>query len=183
MNEPLTRIGAPPPTPTRKPRLLLVVLLAIAVGAVITGLGVLAPRAFEFVAKEDAKISPTPSPARSVSVETQVECAAIKHAYAGWYTQYGRLQNLHEQSRLGAGLDIMGLMKDGQAFLDAAENRPDRPAKQLALDIATYNVELSLVNIGHAGTGKIDLQHQANALAAWRKVDSSYSAFLALTCA
>lgn len=180
--EPLTRIGAPPQKPKRKPRLVLVAVLAALVGIVIIGAAVLFPRALQLVAKDDSAGSSTPSPARTLSVETQVECADVKHAYANWYTEHRRLQTLHEQSRLGAGLDLMRLLEDGKTFLAAAENRPDKPAKQLAVDVATYNVELSLVNIGLAGNGKVDSEHQQNALAAWRKVESSYTAFLALTC-
>jgi hypothetical protein len=175
------RIGAPPPAPKRKPRLLLVAVLAVGVGILITAAGTLLPRALELAAGRDT--ATPPSPARSQSVETQIECADIKHAYAGWYTEGGRLASVINQSRIGAGLDLMQLMKGGEEFLNAAKDRPDKPAKQLALDIAAYNVEVSLVNLRLAQTGKIDEEQHQNALKAWRKVDSSYSAFLVLTCA
>ncbi len=182
MNEPLVRIGAPPQKPKRKPRLLLVATLAVVASTAIITAGVLLPRALHLVAGENSAGGSSPSPSRSMSVETQVECAEIKHAYAGWYTEGGRLASVIYQSRLGAGLDLMQLLKGGEEFLNAAKDRPDKPAKQLALDIATYNVEVSSVNLGLAQTGKIDEERHRNALKAWQKVDSSYSAFLVLTC-
>lgn len=175
------RIGAPPQpkAPQRRkwfgirPELVIAASVLIAMGGAISAVYVFGPAQSQPIAAESKPGLP---------VETQVQCANIKHAYTIWSKGLTDLKGIHEMTTTVAKFEVKTLTEDGQTFLDAVSGYQDQAAKELAVRVAEYNYEVSFIALELQARGAFSPESQLKAVNSWTAVDSVYSSFLALTC-
>lgn len=117
----------------------------------------------------------------ALSPEAQVECVNVEKAYNAW----NGIRSIKTAADVTALNDLTGemLADDGKTFLDAVSGYNDQPSKELAVAIASYNFELSLIKFQLTVGGKIvDSEQPAKVAEAAGKVRDAYAAFRKDTC-
>lgn len=170
------RIGAPPQPPKKaRPALVAVIIgsavVLVALGAAY-GLGWLGPK----------PLAATASPSASANVENQIECATIRHEYESWSNPTVGLDDLPRWQRADAKFHLNQLSEDGEALLKAVSGHPDQASKTLAVAVAEYNFEVSLVGVEVQLGGDYSQAAYNKALAAHDKVEAAYGDFVKATC-
>ena len=185
MTEPLTRIGAP--LPARRPKgrqriwLLWIPVAVIALGlASVAGGYILAggPEPIRELLGMETKAADS----TSSSVETQIECANIKHAHTVWRQGSLDIVLLESLPSDFASIKVRDLGAQGKTFLDAVTGHKDQPSKRLATAIAEYNYHVSLLGIELIG-GAFKGETYEQAIKSSDAVDAAYRDFAAATCA
>lgn len=171
-------------TPPRKPRTGTIVLAGIAVAVVVVAL-VAAGAIYVLLQAKSSTDQPTASAASAtaMSVERQMECTGIKRGYDTWSDNPMNIGRLPDFKDLGADFIIKEAMEDGDALLKAVEGYDDQPSKALAVAVAEYNVEVSMLNLVFGMSGKYDDADYKKTIAARNKVRDAYNFFWAQICA
>lgn len=102
-----------------------------------------------------------------------MECTNVERAYNAWFWE-------PTTSLDWSQFQVQMRMEDGDDFLAAVSGYTDDPALELAVAIANYNVEMSLINAdftinGSADTSKADVARV--------DVVDTYDEFAKTTCA
>ncbi len=170
-----------PPRPrTRRKRL--IIGLSAAVTVILLGAAVAAAWLFG-----DTLADAKPA-ANALSAETQAECISIRREFQAWDKDVTRLDSMVKSGtsntdRAVTRFELDQLKKAGDAFAKATTGYPDKAAKELAVAVASYNVELGMVSLEHqltGGTFKKE-QHQ-KAVDAAVAVEKAYKTFSTQTC-
>jgi hypothetical protein len=150
-------------------------LIAVAVTAVVAGAAALAYVVGWGIA--DGK-DPAASPS-GPSVALQMECTSIQRAYKAWSDDAMNLATLNSFKDLDPGAVTPNLSTAGKALLDAVGGYPDQDAKELAVAVAEYNVEVGMLDIEVRATDTYRPESFKKAAAASNKVHSAYNTFWA----
>lgn len=118
----------------------------------------------------------------TASVELQVECANIKHAYTVWHGRSMDIATLELLPSDMAGFKLESLGNEGKDFLDAVTGHKDQPSKRLATAIADYNYQVSLVRLENQLGGSFKAETYQTAIKSSDAVDVAYRSFAAETC-
>lgn len=174
MTEQLIRIGPGVPKPPRRrlnPTWPIAAAVLIAVGLMVFAVYFLDPP------------SQTAAPqASGPPVKTQVECETIRHEHEIWEQGRDDLDLLPNRAAYVAEYDVSGLIKSGKAFFEAASGRDDAAAKTLAVAIAQYNLDISVINLELSAGSQISAASHQKAAGSWIAVDAAYDKFLRATC-
>lgn len=151
-------------------------LIAVAVTTAVVGA---AGVAFAFGwGTADKQPAATPS---GPSVALQTECSSIRRGYVTWRDAMG-LADLDAFKDVDPGAVTPNLAKEGDALLRVVQGYPDQRAKDLAVAVAAYNVEVGMLDIEVRTTDTYKQESFRKANAARLKVNDTYNAFWA-TCA
>jgi hypothetical protein len=159
----------------RKARTGRAALIAVAVTAVVAGAAALAYVVGWGIADgKEATASPT-----GPSVVWQMECTSIQRAYKAWSDDAMNLATLDGFKDLDPGAVTPNLSAAGKTLLDAVGGYPDQDAKQLAVAVAEYNVEVGMLDLEVHATDTYKPESFKKAAAAANKVHSAYNTFWA----
>ncbi|MBG6070061.1 hypothetical protein [Micromonospora ureilytica] len=111
----------------------------------------------------------------------EVECVNIDRAHNAWDGPR-RAQSAAEVAGWNE-LDIKMAMETGEDYLKAVSGYESQPSKTLAVAIAEYNFELSLVNAEAVIGDRIGEEQAGKAAAAAGSVGDAYRAWRSATCA
>lgn len=156
------------------------VLIATAITAVLAGGGALAYVIGWGIADDQQAAAATPS---GPPVALQMECTSIRRGYMAWRDDAMNLGTLDDFRDVDPGAVTPNLVEAGNALLEAVSGYPDQPSKELAVVVATYNVEVTMLNIEVSATSTYKRESFKKANAARLKVNDAYNAFWAQTCA
>jgi hypothetical protein len=159
----------------RKPRTGRAALIAVATTAVVAGAAALAYVVGWGIA-DDKQPAASPS---GPSVVWQMECTSIQRAYKAWSDDAMTLATLDAMKDLDPGAVTPNLSTAGKALLGAVSNYPDQEAKELAVAVAEYNVEVGMLGLEVHATGAYKPESFKKANAARIKVNDRYNTFWA----
>lgn len=122
-----------------------------------------------------------PAAGPTVSVEQQMECTTIKREYDAWRKADG-LGELDRLRKISASFATKEALDDGGAFAKAVTGYPDEASKILAVAVATYNFEVSMLNLQATATHDYEDASYQKAMAAQGEVNTAFNNFWAKTC-
>lgn len=125
---------------------------------------------------------PAVAAAATASVETQLECTTIRREFDAWTNRTPGLTELPQWRDVDPGFPIKSAMEDGDALYKAAHGYRDQPSKELALAVAEYNAEVSMLNVEITLGGKYTDANYDKAMSARSKVQQVYGSFAKQTC-
>lgn len=122
-----------------------------------------------------------PAAAATTSVERQVECTTVKREYDAWRKADG-LGELDRLRKLGASFATKNALEEGRALAKAVTGYPDQPSKALAVAVATYNAEVSMLNLQAVAANDYDDESYQKAMAAQGDVNVAFNNFWSAIC-
>ncbi|MEO3922997.1 hypothetical protein ABGB07_03825 [Micromonosporaceae bacterium B7E4] len=155
---------------TRRTRIALFVAAGIATFAIVgAGIGLIVA---ETSGARATAVAATSNP-------NAIECANIDRAYQAW--SIGRLRDMYEYEA-AAEPHLLDEIEDQKALLQAVSGYPDQASKELATAVATFGVELALLNTEVVIAGNASLDQASVVTDAQKALRAAYSKWKAATC-
>lgn len=125
-------------------------------------------------------IGGTSTAAPSAAIDRQLQCTSINREYDAWARGKDGMTRLADGD--DAGYFVKQLMEEGQAFAKATRGYGDAATKQLAVTVASYNVDLAALNMSVMVTGELPADEYRKVVDSWAVVETAFRAFKDVTC-
>lgn len=122
-----------------------------------------------------------PAAAPSAAIDRQIQCTSINREYDAWVRGKDELAGLADDSS-NARYFVKQLMEEGKALAKATRDYDDAATKQLAVTVATYNVDLAALNMSVVLAGEFPTDQYLKVVDSWAVVETAFKAFKNLTC-
>ena len=180
----MTALPPPPPgEPTSSRRRTWAVATAAAVAVIaIAGVAYALGRGGSDPAPRTAAATSAPSASATTGrpAAVQVECTNIDRAHNAWAGL--SLPSTAADVKALNEVTVKMAMDDGKDYLNAVEGYDDQPSKGLAVAIAEYNFELSIVNVQVTMGSRADAEQAAKVEQAVAAVAEKYQTWRTETC-
>ncbi|HEU5469287.1 MAG TPA: hypothetical protein VFV67_01440 [Actinophytocola sp.] len=123
-----------------------------------------------------SKAAPTTVTVATQPSPNQVECSNVERAYNAWkWTPTSSLDF--------TDFNVRRLAEKGGDFYKAVEGYRDKGATGLALEIARYNYDLSVLNATYVASGSAPGELTTKVVSGVEEINNAYATFRRDTCA